>query len=99
MSIQASNLLNCLVCRLPAEHPIGPEPDKRRVGKCPECASPHHVWCWHVHGGCAKPNCVCNPKSRVHGMIPYLPARVHEVFMVDERPERPQPSMDRWTAF
>ncbi|MCC7161331.1 MAG: hypothetical protein IT331_02465 [Anaerolineae bacterium] len=99
MTFQASPPLNCPVCQLPAERPIGPEPDKRRVGRCPECATQHHVWCWHVHGGCAKPNCLLNPRSRRHGTIPYQPERVHEVFMMDEGPEQAHLNTDRWTAF
>lgn len=99
MSFPPATSATCLYCHQPAELPIGPEPDKRRAGKCPECSSPHHVWCWHVQGGCSKPGCVCNPRSRVHGAIPYLPARVHELYGIEQGPESAHVNTERWTAF
>lgn len=99
MSIPSTSPLECLYCQQSAERPIGPEPDKRRAGKCPECGGPHHVWCWHVHGGCSRLNCLYNPKTRNHAPIPYEPGRIHELFAIEQAPETPGAPSDRWTAF
>ncbi len=105
MSSFPGKQIDCLYCHQSAERPIGPEPDKKKAGKCPECAGPHHVWCWHVHGGCARPNCRFNPKTRNHSPIPYEPARIHELAGLQELagivrgPEKPDRQSNRWAAF
>src|SRR5262245_41174289 len=91
--------LECLYCHQSAERPIGAEPDKQRAGTCPACDSPHHVWCWHTNGGCARSNCRNNPKTRGHGTIPYQPARVRTLSAPAGGPETATVQSDRWTAF
>jgi len=99
MSFPPAASLNCLYCLQPAERPIGPEPDKNKAGKCPECGGPHHVWCWHLNGGCARPGCLCNPKTPRHSPIPFVPAQVHDLFLPDQGPEKANAFPDRWAAF
>src|SRR5581483_3625540 len=99
MSSFPGKQIDCLYCHHSAERPIGPEPDKRKAGKCPECGGVQHVWCWHVQGGCARPNCRLNPKTRNHAPIPYEPARVHELAVIAQGPEKPDRQSNRWAAF
>jgi hypothetical protein len=99
MSTLNPGIVTCLYCNRAADQPIGSEPDKRKSGKCPECKGPHHVYCWHAHGGCSRPNCVCNPKTARHGQIPFQPAQVHDVYSPSQSPEQAHAQPDRWTAF
>ncbi len=99
MSSPTSPSINCLYCNRPADQATGPEPDRRKAGICPECRGPHHVWCWHMHGGCSRPNCVCNPKTPGHGPIPFQPSQVRDLDPLPGTPERARKQPDRWAAF
>lgn len=99
MSSNSQSSVECLYCHQSTARPIGPEPDKQRAGKCPECGGALHVWCWHVYGGCARPGCRFNPKTRNHDAIPYEPARIQNLTMFAEGPKKPRLNTGRWEAF